>query len=406
MLSALTAFANGNLDRIKTIAKMEEMRAGVSSLPDENFNELAQTILSRVPDIQNRFAKGVREFCETIDQKKLVSDCFKKYISTIAERNADVKKVLPCFEPNYLLESQPDNTLLEQLKYLDIPGLRSVAQSCKKLRIFAEDNTVWRTIAKRQSLDLKDSGTSFKQQVRYLLFLRQQIKSSPFFPPWLTDDKFGPPTDSNIQSLLYRLIRKRLPQKVWESCEQKDVKEALETRSFRFLEQWQTARDILVVWRKIAEQSTITLPAFDMSSGEKMIKQAAGFSNWVKAHQIQLALLSALDLSAQSLTSLPSEISHLTGLTRLNLSANRLTSLPPWIGQLTGLTHLDLSQNPFSAYPPELLQLTHLRELRLPCKKHSYHRPKAPSEFDKLDGAKQWDCASYNCGREEKWYLE
>jgi Leucine-rich repeat (LRR) protein len=49
----------------------------------------------------------------------------------------------------------------------------------------------------------------------------------------------------------------------------------------------------------------------------------------------------------------------------LNLSGNSLTSVPPELARLTSLQRLDLSANQLTSLPPELAQLTNLRELYL-----------------------------------------
>ena len=67
--------------------------------------------------------------------------------------------------------------------------------------------------------------------------------------------------------------------------------------------------------------------------------------------------LTTLDLARCKLTSLPPEITALTGLTTLNLSNNQLTSLPPEIGALTSLTTLNLFDNQLRSLPPEILSI-------------------------------------------------
>ncbi|NEN91108.1 MAG: hypothetical protein F6K48_20255, partial [Okeania sp. SIO3H1] len=55
--------------------------------------------------------------------------------------------------------------------------------------------------------------------------------------------------------------------------------------------------------------------------------------------------LKELDLSGNTLTTLPESITKLTNLTTLDLSDNKLIELPESISQLTNLTTLDLSDN-------------------------------------------------------------
>lgn len=70
-----------------------------------------------------------------------------------------------------------------------------------------------------------------------------------------------------------------------------------------------------------------------------------------------------LDLSRRNLTSLPPEISKLSGLTNLNLSNNKLTTLPLEITRLSNLVRLDLNDNQLTSLPPELGKLINLRDL-------------------------------------------
>jgi internalin A len=75
--------------------------------------------------------------------------------------------------------------------------------------------------------------------------------------------------------------------------------------------------------------------------------------------------MTSLDLSGRELTTVRSEITHLTNLTSLNLSRNKLTSLPAEIAQLTELTFLDLSDNQLTSLPAEIARLTNLTSLNL-----------------------------------------
>lgn len=71
-----------------------------------------------------------------------------------------------------------------------------------------------------------------------------------------------------------------------------------------------------------------------------------------------------LGLSGFGITALPTQsLSQLHALTRLDLSQNSLASLPGEIGLLTALVDLDLSRNKLCALPSSLGRLTCLRLL-------------------------------------------
>jgi Leucine rich repeat/Leucine Rich repeats (2 copies)/Leucine Rich Repeat len=87
--------------------------------------------------------------------------------------------------------------------------------------------------------------------------------------------------------------------------------------------------------------------------------------------------LRILDLSHNSIQSLPKLIGKLTKLEQLNLSNNGLTSLPSTIGKLKNLEILDLSNNNIDKVPIKLARLRNLKVLILsgnPIKKKDLMR--------------------------------
>jgi Leucine-rich repeat (LRR) protein len=88
-----------------------------------------------------------------------------------------------------------------------------------------------------------------------------------------------------------------------------------------------------------------------------------GFRAWLQANPTILRFVRNLNLSNCGLTSVPFEISLLTGLTSLSLAGNQLTTLPDGIGQLTALTTLNLSRNQFTTLPDSIGSLTGLIKL-------------------------------------------
>ena len=86
-------------------------------------------------------------------------------------------------------------------------------------------------------------------------------------------------------------------------------------------------------------------------------------SKWIEL--LEIGNLSELSFSGTKLTSLPSSIGGLTGLTRLDLENNQLTTLPENIGNLTKLNTLDLGGNELTTLPKSIGNLTNLKELDL-----------------------------------------
>jgi Leucine-rich repeat (LRR) protein len=70
-----------------------------------------------------------------------------------------------------------------------------------------------------------------------------------------------------------------------------------------------------------------------------------------------------LNLSKNSITVIPSDISSLASLQRLNLSENQIDVVPDGLFNLTGLEHLDLSQNNLFKVPDAIRQLSTLTSL-------------------------------------------
>jgi len=73
-----------------------------------------------------------------------------------------------------------------------------------------------------------------------------------------------------------------------------------------------------------------------------------------------------LDLSGNTIASLPPDFGQLKYLQVLDLYENKLAAIPPVIGELGSLVELDLGENPLSGTIPATLgNLSHLKELRL-----------------------------------------
>lgn len=79
----------------------------------------------------------------------------------------------------------------------------------------------------------------------------------------------------------------------------------------------------------------------------------------------ELRFLKELDLRKNKLKEIPPIISRLNALRVLILSSNELTSLPPAMAELKKLRHLAISGNRFYEFPPVLCDLPELSELFL-----------------------------------------
>ena len=79
----------------------------------------------------------------------------------------------------------------------------------------------------------------------------------------------------------------------------------------------------------------------------------------------QLCGLGALLLSHNCLSELPEALGALPALTFLAATHNRLQTLPTALGSLSTLQRLDLSENLLDALPPEIGGLSSLAELNL-----------------------------------------
>lgn len=82
---------------------------------------------------------------------------------------------------------------------------------------------------------------------------------------------------------------------------------------------------------------------------------------------IKRAFCKSEEVSEENLAALvcPPQLCDLASLTKLNLSHNSLPSLPPLFGLLGALTDLDLSRNRLSALPSSFSRLENLRALDL-----------------------------------------
>lgn len=156
------------------------------------------------------------------------------------------------------------------------------------------------------------------------------------------------------------------------------------------------SREILAILRHgqngIIDLSDGTFQLFGASSivprsgiiGLKLSRNALGphFPPHLMASLLQIgAQLQILKLKGNDLTSIPSQIGDLPGLTSLSLSDNHLETIPASIGSLANLKILKLRKNPLSLIPEDIVKkgntskvLQYLKEITLPI--HAWTRMK------------------------------
>ncbi|MEN2497434.1 MAG: Leucine-rich repeat containing protein, variant 2 [Marteilia pararefringens] len=94
--------------------------------------------------------------------------------------------------------------------------------------------------------------------------------------------------------------------------------------------------------------------------------------------------LKAIDVSANSITSLPHSISNWKKLETLILNTNYIHNICESIGKLQELVYLDLSENNIKELPEEICALTNLHILEI----NSNHIKRIPDSFNKLKSLK------------------
>ena len=112
--------------------------------------------------------------------------------------------------------------------------------------------------------------------------------------------------------------------------------------------------------------------------------------------------LKILNLEGNAITSLPTELGTLTGLTSLRLQRNAITAVPTDIRALTGLTILYLQDNAITAVPSELGALTGLTYLDLADNRltgvPAEFRTVNPPESCDLSNNPDFTCANVGAG--------
>lgn len=126
------------------------------------------------------------------------------------------------------------------------------------------------------------------------------------------------------------------------------------------------ARDILLVWGRMAEAANLPIP-FDINKLDKRayLEAADKFALWFQKNREATLKIEHLYLNNLGLTSLPDEIFSLLHLKALFLNYNKLSDLPAGMGSLIHLESLELGENQLSTLPPEIGELVNLKTLTL-----------------------------------------
>jgi Leucine-rich repeat (LRR) protein len=132
------------------------------------------------------------------------------------------------------------------------------------------------------------------------------------------------------------------------------------------IEQQQKARDILIVWKILAEK-------IDWTTAEKLkdltpaqtLEKVREFSSWFNNNKRALDRIDNLSLREQSISFLPDELGQLAQLQTLQLEYNQLTELPIWIGSLGNLRSLTLDNNKIKTLPDSFRKLGKLEWLHM-----------------------------------------
>jgi len=264
--------------------------------------------------------------------------------------------------------------LVEIFKHLDPPDLEKVSLVNQLFHRIALSDLLWKPIAQEINCPINENVAVYIQ-VKFFN-IRKIINNFP-----------GNPKD--IQQIANNL---QIPM----------------IQRIKFLQEYRRARDIIVVWEKLAKKIKKKVPnLYKLKSSEKMINKSKGFNKWCHSHKNKLSRIQELIIHNSHLSSLPKEIGMLTQLQDLQLNNNYLSFLPPeiweltqlnsiilWdnqlpflpqkIEKLTELDFLDLSKNQLSSLPPEIGKLTKLNTLQL----HNNQLTSLPEEIGNLTNLK------------------
>jgi len=229
------------------------------------------------------------------------------------------------------------------LPFLDTADLESVSLMNRRLHEVASSNSVWEAFAKKINcpINRESDATVCKQVKDFVISIKKDINKLPeefsFWQFW----RF-----SSIRDIQRIISNRHIP----------TIKQ-IET-----LQEYRKARDIIVVWKAVANKIEVKVPELDSPD---FIKNSKKFSDWCNKYQNKLDQIQELFLLGYQLSSLSPEIGKLTNLEKLQLQNNYLTSLPPEIGKLVQLSWLILADNCFSSLPEAIGKLTNLRNLGL-----------------------------------------
>ncbi len=344
--------------------------------------------MSIISDKPYPFAPFIRQLA--VDQKASTSSALSEKVQSVSEKNLGKSEAPSSQNQDFVFDELQDQYKIHLLTFFDLPELAEFSLTSTTANALASDFQIWNSIAKRINcpIDKASDRPIFKQVLDFIDRIREEAVAIENRPGDITLSLKGPTIDqiNTIQKWLqarkvlinWHRLAKRLnhifPRLNFEGPGAiKDLTTQETIAKARLYPGWYgqnhtllKARDIFIVWRRLAASANLPGPNLsELNTEEDIITKSREFDAWFNANQNELIQSTILDLSDDKLTSLPEQIGQLSQLEKLDLCNNRLTSVPEWIGRLSKLENLDLSFNQLTAIPQQIGQLSKLKELNL-----------------------------------------
>jgi hypothetical protein len=190
------------------------------------------------------------------------------------------------------------------------------------------------------------SSTSSRQTIDSILrnFWESRLKTSVFRPLMLrieNDYKNNFKNDLSYLHLFCRLEAKFIKLEATLPLQTADLRLPTSQTDFENLQNQMQKTALTRIWSRLAPN----IPNAPTLNNEQAIRA------WLIDPNNAGAIGPILNLSDCWLTTLPDELSHLTGLTHLIVDHNLFTTLPDWVSRLPGLEVFNASYNGISQLP-------------------------------------------------------